>query len=376
MVIQKAKNSEYEAMLRFLEDAYGHSQNFFPLVYSQVWRKENTRFKNILMIKEKNEIASLVRIFPLLLHIGDTKLKVAGIGSVSTSFSHRGKGYMSILMKKAIEEMKKDGYSISILWGDRHRYSNFGYEVSGQVIEMSITQRGLEKIGIQKLETHRYLGEKEILRKIIATYNAHSFKKERKKKEFELLYKKIGVSVYYAISKKDFAYVVMSGERKGSDIVEYGGNPRMILGILKYLTERFAHISTLKMEFPDFSHIPPEIFKTVSYWNIKPVGMIKIVDLKKTIELYRNIIERSLADEDEFTLKIKGEKPVCIRKIKGKLQIKEEEGKNSVTLKEQEMVKLLFGTSFWTPSKISSSIFKLLRSIFPLNVFVWTLDHI
>ena len=375
MVIKKAKKSEYEEMLRFLEDVYGHSHDYFPLAYAHAWKRENTLFENILLIKEKNEIASLVRIFPLLLHIGDAKLKVAGIGSVSTSFSHRGKGYMSILMKRAIEEMKKDGYSISILWGDRHRYSNFGYEVSGQVIEMSITQRGLEKIGIKKPETHRYLGEKEILGKIITAYNAHSFKKERKKKEFELLYKKIGISVYYTILKKDFAYVVMKGEIRGSNVAEYGGNPRMILGILKYLTERFG-ISAFTMEFPDFSQIPSEILKTTSHWNIKPVGMIKIVDLKETIESYRDIIEYSFANEDELTLQIKDGKPVCIRKTKGKFQIKEEEGKNSVTLEEQEMVKLLFGTSLWTPTKISSSAFKLIRSIFPLNVFIWTLDHI
>ena len=65
-------------------------------------------------------------IFPLTGVVGDAEIRIGGIGGVATLPEFRGKGYMSNLMECSIQKMTEDKYSISILWGDRQRYANFG----------------------------------------------------------------------------------------------------------------------------------------------------------------------------------------------------------------------------------------------------------
>ena len=101
-----AEPKDYGEIQRFLEDAYGHSYNFFPNTYPAVWRKETTDYHHIYLIREEKMIVSLVRLFPLDLTLGPISIKVAGIGGVATSPSVRGKGYMNQLMEHAIAKMK------------------------------------------------------------------------------------------------------------------------------------------------------------------------------------------------------------------------------------------------------------------------------
>src|SRR4030042_1359423 len=101
MRIEKPKLSEYDKILRFLEDVYGHSYDYFPLTYPQAWKRENSDFRNVFVIRDRGEIVSLVRVFPLETVQNGVRVKLAGIGSVSTAYSHRGKGYMTELLQRA-----------------------------------------------------------------------------------------------------------------------------------------------------------------------------------------------------------------------------------------------------------------------------------
>ena len=373
MEIVKAKREEYQKIQRSLEDAYGHFHDFFPLSYPQTWKEENTQFENTYLIKEKGEILSLVRVFPLQLVQNGVEIKAAGIGAVSTSFSHRGKGYMSALMEKAIKDMKEQGYQISILWGDRHRYKNFGYEVGGNKIEIVINKRGIDKCKVMSVEAKRYLGEEEILSKIMESYNSHPFRKKREKEEFQMIYKKIGVLTYYAEEGKNFAYLSFRRGKEGFSVEEFGGDADLILRILRFLSERFT-TGNFVLIFPDYSLIPQSFMKVISFWCKKPAGMVKIIDLKETLERYRKIIEKDFPEEGEITLQIKGKTPVTIKKKEGELLIEEKEGKNPVVLDEIGMVRFLFSSPQWFD--LPDEIRKISRIVFPLKLFVWPFDHI
>ncbi|RKY31455.1 MAG: hypothetical protein DRP67_02575 [Candidatus Omnitrophota bacterium] len=372
MEIVRAKREEYQKIQRFLEDAYGHFHNFFPLSYPQGWKEENTQFENIYLIKEKGEILSLVRIFPLSLVQNGIEIKVGGIGAVSTSFYHRGKGYMSILMEKAIKDMEEQGYQISVLWGDRHRYKNFGYEVGGKEIELIISRRGLDKCNVGSVKAKRYLGQDEVLLKIIESYNSHLFRKKREREEFYMIYKKIGVLTYYAEEGKSFAYVSFRSGKEGVSVEEFGGEPELILRILRFLSERFATQQFILI-FPDYSLIPQPFIKAMSFWREKPNCMVKIIDLKATLERYARTIENEFP-EGEITLQIKGKKPVTLKKEGDRLLIEEREGENLILLDEIDMAKLLFSSPEWfnLPDKIK----RIVKIVFPLKLFIWPFDHI
>jgi len=373
-MVERAKKSEYEKIQRFLESAYGHSYNWFPLSYPQVWRKENTEFKNTFIIKEKGEIVSLVRIFPLPLILNGIEVNFAGIGAVATSYSHRGKGYMSVLLQECFKEMKKQKFPLSILWGDRYRYKNFGYEVAGKKVFITITSRGLAKNKIESdKNTKRFQGEKEIFEKIIKAYNQHPYRKKRTKKEFKEIFKSVSSATYYLQKKNKFAYISISVET-GFRIIEFGGDERLVLQILKYLEERFGY-SSFSLYYPDFKFVPELIVSVSSFWEIKPEGMIKIIDLFQTLKCFSK--KFSLIPENfPITFSIKNGESVIVEKKSGKVNVWKGKGKNEILLDEIDMVKFLFGTSFWELKGIKKEITGVLKSVLPINVFMWEFDHI
>ena len=373
MEIKNPKPDNYKKILRFLEDVYGHSYNFFPVAYPYVWKKENTDFNNILIIEKDGKISSLVRIFPITTIQNGISIKFGGIGSVSTDYNERGRGYMSILLNEAIKKMEKDGIPLSILWGDRHRYINFGYENAGKVITLIITTRGLEKIKVNPVNTKRYIGEKNILEKIIEIYNEKNYRIERDYNYFTEIYKKIRTATYYTEENNEFAYVVIDEFGPETKIYEYGGKPDLILGILKYLLERFGKNRFL-IDFPDFSEIPEIILASSSSWYISPTGMIKIVSLKKTIETFLPIIEKNMNENDEIIFEIKDKEKVGIKKENGKIKFIDK-SKNCIILSEVEMVRLFFNV-LGVGVNIEEKLKNIIRSFLPINIFFPILDHI
>ncbi|MCM8806680.1 MAG: GNAT family N-acetyltransferase [Candidatus Omnitrophica bacterium] len=376
MEIKNLEEKDFEKIMRFLEDVYGHSFNSFCIRYPHVWKKEKLDYQNILVIEENENILSLVRIFPLTLIQKDLKIKLGGIGAVSTKYEERGKGYMSTLMNYAIKKMEDEGYPLSILWGDRHRYKNFGYEIGGKLVLLNITKRGLEKKKVKSVEAKRYLGEKEILNKIIEVYNEKRYRIERDYDYFQLIYTKFGTSLYYSEDNGKFGYVVAgSTESSGLEIrvYEVGGDEYLIVGILKYLCDRFGKNSFI-LEYGSFEDIPDIIVDCSSYWRVEPCGMIKIIDLKKTIETYKSVIEDKLSEEDEVLFEIEGKSRVGIRKEKGKLKFIEE-SENIVKLNEEEMVRLFFDFS-GKGIKIDGKAGKLVEKFLPFDLFFPLIDHI
>lgn len=373
MEIKSPELKDYERIMRFLENVYGHSFNYFPYAYPHVSKRENIDWKNILIIEKDGKICSLVRIFPINTIQNGIKIKFGGIGFVSTDYEERGKNYMSTLLNEAIRKMEKEDYPLSILWGDRHRYINFGYENGGKILTLLITLRGLEKAKISSVNTKRYLGEKEVLSKIIENYNKKNFRVERDYDYFYQIYKKLKTATYYSKDGEKFAYVVIDESSQDTRIFEFGGDIDLILGILKYLSERFGK-SRFSIDFPNFKEVPELILKVSSSWYISPAGMIKIINLKKTIEAFLSLIEKNLPEGEEIIFEIENKEKVGIKKEKGKIKFIDE-GDNVIKLKEPDMVRL-----FFSPSDIgvnlSDNLMNKVKSFLPIKIFFPILDHI
>lgn len=373
MEIKNPNVNDYEKVMRYLEEAYGHSYNYFFYKYPQVSGKDNMDFDNTLIIEENGKICSLVRIFPMATIQNGVEVKMGGIGAVSTLYEERGKGYMSILMKEAIKKMEKDGYEISILWGDRHRYRNFGYEIGGKLVLITITGRGLGKMNINSVNTKRYLGEEKILEKVIKSYNEKKYRVKRDKNYFKEIYKIHSTALYYSEEGEKFGYVVIETSGIDTRVYEHGGDEKLILGILKYLIERFGKRS-FTLEFANFEEIPEKILEASSGWNLIPAGMIKIINLKKLVELYKDLIGKELEDGEDIIFEIEGKEKCGVKKEYSKLKIVEE-GENVVRLKEDEMVRMFFNIS-GLGIKLDEVLKEKLRKIFPIDIYFPFLDHI
>ncbi|MDD3725961.1 MAG: GNAT family N-acetyltransferase [Candidatus Ratteibacteria bacterium] len=380
MKIERALSSEYNNIQRFLEDVYGHSFNYFPSTYPSLWKKENTDFRNIFVIREKGKIVSLVRVFPLKTVQNGVDIDLAGIGGVSTLYSHRGKGYMGILLKYAFKEMERQRFPLSILGGDRHRYNNFGYENGGKVVTLNILPRGLEKYGINAIPSYRYDNtDRKILGKIMRSYEDINYRRKRTLDDFENIYKRYGINVYYAERGKRFAFVVISATEVRDDrmknVLEFGGSPELIPCILQHLIEKFG-FAGFSIVFPEFHEIPANLMSLASSWNIGSPRMIKIINLRQTMEIFSKGKNFLFPDNEEITLTIKGKESVVITKKGDVLKIVSGRGKNEISLTETDMVRFLFGTSLWVPDGIDIKTVQILKQFLPLNIYLPPLDMI
>jgi len=378
MKIDSPRLSEYDEILRFLEDVYGHSYDYFPLAYPQAWKKENADFRNVFVIRERGEIVSLVRIFPLGTVQNGVSVKLAGIGSVSTAYSRRGKGYMSELLQRAFQEMEKQKFPLSVLGGDRHRYGHFGYENGGRIVEMRISPRGFDKNVVRLPAVKRFTGDEKTLARMKKAYDALKYRKSRTFKEMRELYTKPGVMACYAANGKDFASVVLSATEfrdGGKKVLEFTGSDELVMGILHYLAERFK-IPGFSLGFPDFSDVPFKMMSAASGWSVNSEMMIKIINLKQTLQAFSGQPGFLFPDGEEVTLSIRDRESVLITKKNGRLRVENGRGANEVALGEMDMVRLLFGLSFWAPEGAKQNVIKVLRQFLPFNLFLGRLDHI
>lgn len=102
------------------------------------------------LAKEDGKIRAAVGLFPTQLHVGERRLKLGHIGSVSVHKYSRGKGYMKKLMHMAIEAAKAEGMDALVLGGLKNRYQYFGFQPTGIRLKYEFIPENV---------SHQYKGE-------------------------------------------------------------------------------------------------------------------------------------------------------------------------------------------------------------------------
>lgn len=374
--IRVVKREEYQQIMRFLENAYGYSYNYFADAGPAAWREENFSPENISIITENNKIVSLIRLFPLNLIVGERKIKAGGIGNVATDPETRGKGYMAKLLNYNIKKMKDERYSLSVLGGDRYRYGNFGWEFGGRQINLNISSRSLSKAGVKPSDkVNRYQGEDEILKKIISCHEKEPLRVERTKRDYKLLYQKMGTALYWAEEKGNFGYIDLSGENQATQVIEYGGDERIISSLASYLLDRFGS-SSITFPVPVSKSFPKLLYELSSGWSLSIVSSVKIINLKEILKGFLLQIEErwDSNEQEKITFQIKESKETTTLILGKKCSIEEKKSKNLISLSEKDMAGLFFNFIPAICLKYHNSF--LLNKIFPLDFYIWSLDHI
>ena len=139
--------ADWEEGLAFLNDVFGeHGPHDFATLLPSIYQPTEEFMACNHAVREDGEIRAVVGLFPIDWQVGDTRLKVGGIGGVSTHKSVRGKGYMQLLMEHCVERMKAGGYHLSWLGGQRQRYGYSGYEKCGQRLSVSVTRTNVRHV--------------------------------------------------------------------------------------------------------------------------------------------------------------------------------------------------------------------------------------
>lgn len=376
MSISYLKPEEYDEFMHFLEKCYRHTRDYFPRRYPHVWCKDTIDYENRLILKVNGKIVSHVGIFPLKLIVEDCTIPVGGIGGVATLQEYRGRGYMTKLMNASIEKMKKEGYPLSVLWGDRQRYGHFGYENAGKLVYITVSLRSLKiEAKVEKINYSRLDVDYSKLKVIKQLHEREPLRVERNDKFYERVFKVPGLMTY--IAEDSSAYVVHFGERYG-DIVECGGSPKSLLNLLYSLlidlSKEFG-VSSTNIAVPYYPYATfHELLKVSTRMKICYEAMVKILNLKKLLEVYRPLLEKRCEEiEVEATIKVKETNEVVHLELsKGSVSIEGREREPTIVLSERDVVKLLFNGVYEVSVKVPTA----LASVLPLPIHFTLLDHI
>ena len=142
-VIQLAA-ADFQDAMDFLNLVFGtHRPHDFERLLPAVYRATDEAMSCNYAVREGGRIRGIVGMFPMGWQVGDTLLKVAGIGGVSTHPKSRGAGHMKTLMHHCVSTMRQQGCHLSYLGGQRQRYGYFGYERCGHVLQFTLTRANL-----------------------------------------------------------------------------------------------------------------------------------------------------------------------------------------------------------------------------------------
>lgn len=134
MELVRLNGQDYEEWLQVLNAVFSRKNNR-PMDFQKELPKmcvpDDRHMGKHLAVKEDGKIVSVVGIYPIPVAVGGEELLFSTVGNVATLPEYEGRGYMQLLLEKAMEELENIGADASRLGGVRQRYNRFGYESCG-----------------------------------------------------------------------------------------------------------------------------------------------------------------------------------------------------------------------------------------------------
>ena len=137
--VVQLSGADFDEAIAFLDGVFGeHRPHDFATLLPSIYQPCDELMSCNHALRVDGRTRAIVGLFPIDWQVGGRRLKVGGIGGVSTHPGDRGKGYMGVLMRHCVERMKAEGFHLSWLGGQRQRYGWFGYEKCGQTVSVDL----------------------------------------------------------------------------------------------------------------------------------------------------------------------------------------------------------------------------------------------
>ena len=130
--------------------SHAHKPTDYPAILPKLYKREFFMDAIHYLAREDGKIKAAVGGYPLEMEFSlddqsgaSLTLPGRGIGMVSVHPYSRSKGYMKELMKRALDDMRRDGIVFSCLSGRRQRYEYFGYTPVGCVYVFTCSEENI-----------------------------------------------------------------------------------------------------------------------------------------------------------------------------------------------------------------------------------------
>ncbi len=377
---------EYASLLYFLSQAYGFSDlRWFENDTSFFYGTRPDQLKTKWVLKSGDQFASHVGIFPFTAVVDGRPLKVAGIGSVATHPNFRKRGLMTRLMKHVDGQMAKDGYDLSILWGNRARYNHFGFERGVFQDRFAFNRKFFKPLPMGKQIRPVKPSDWNAIHKL---FQKHPFNTERSVEYLKALHRRFDRGLPDPIwvmekSGKVIAYVIVFKSNEGGyELAEWGGEAKPVVDLLSSVLPKPNAGIVWASIYPGCDLYQWALQNHEDQVKTNQTTMVKIFDLAKVLKAFEFQLQKRYENQSSrnlgsLTLQLERQEKVTITFGKN-LQV-ESGGKGSkpIVLTQAQCVRLLFGCG--SPSRelrLKDLEVELLDSLFPLEWYWWRSDWI
>lgn len=108
--VQKASPQQIGHVMAMWEECFGESQKYMDLYFGQKYLPGNC-----YVCMEGDKMVSSLQVLPYGMRIRGMDCESGYLSGVATGKSHQKKGYMSLLMKETLNDMKKRGWEMATL---------------------------------------------------------------------------------------------------------------------------------------------------------------------------------------------------------------------------------------------------------------------
>lgn len=386
----RATPTDYDSIIKLLDQCFTHDAKLGGMEahWQHVYSRDPDQMRRAIIMKDGDKPVAHVRYVDQTALVNDSKLKIAGIHGVCTHPDYRGQGVMSQLLNQTLEYIEEEGYALSDLGGATPRYRRFGWEDGGREWHFSITDRSITQLTPPEgWKVKKHSGEKGDVEIIRQLHEEEAFRLARLGNIYSSFLKRRGKETYISRSRNGAAYFILgSGGENPSErsVYEFGGNPEGIHALISHLIEK-ENIKKIQIQSP-WQHPVNALFRNLSRGcAIKPMRMIRIVNLLKTLKAFRNQIQNRynalgtvktintrivIEESGEAAIIRMSPQEMAITKTKSHDEANASEHEIRVSL--IEATRLLFGPGTTNVTEGNPC----LNAIFPLDFYIWGAERV
>lgn len=355
------------------------------------YRREHTR-----IAKLGDEIVSALRISTDTMAIGESRLKLGGIGWVATAPNRRRMGFCRVLMQDAMDYLVRHGYHVSVLFGIPDFYHRFGF--TSTLAEHTVSMDTVEATTFHSTLRLREAraAEAPILQRLHAQCNgaapgslvrsaAHFVNRWNSWKTWYVLADADGSPEAYFIARPEGACmriddVGMAEPGLAAAVVAAAGAlaSEASLGQVRFYAPPLHPLARYLLQFRS---------RHETAFERDAGGMMAFNNLPETLECmipeWESLLAASIAHESrtEATLIVAG-RPHCVRCHRGAIDVIPQTGMNKVSLDQGQLMQLMMGYIHVDDvlaarrALVSTEARLFLRSIFPKrSPYFWPFDR-
>jgi predicted acetyltransferase len=312
-------------------------------------------------------------------------LKVAGIGSVATHPNFRKRGLMTRLMKYVDGQMVKEGYDLSILWGDRSRYGHFDYERGLFQDRFCFNRKFLKPLTLGKNIRPVKPTDWNAIHKL---FGKHPFHTARHLDYFKALHRRFDRGLPDPIwvmekSGKVIAYVIVFKSNEGGyELAEWGGEAKPVVDLLASVLPKPSMGNVWATIYPGCDLYQWALQHHETQIKTTQTNMIKIFNLGRVLKAFEPQLQKryenhAVRNLGSLTLQLERQEKVTITFGKNLKVESGGKGNKPIALTQAQCVRLLFGCA--APShelRLKDLEVESLDPLFPLEWYWWRSDWI